>query len=141
MQLIQAYQKDGHVKADLDPLKFTTHFPRVTGTLNSDREHPQPNHKGLDFKHYGFTEADLEKEFFIDAPGMGGFLSQKKNWKLKDLLQALNKAYSEKIAVEYSHITNEEEVNWIRNKIENSAYEEMSKDDKIKTYSRLLWAH
>jgi 2-oxoglutarate dehydrogenase complex dehydrogenase (E1) component-like enzyme len=41
---------------------------------------------------------------------------------LRDLLNSLKKAYSDKIAVEYSHITNEEEVRWIRDKIEGIAF-------------------
>ncbi len=47
----------------------------------------------VDYKQYGFTEADLEREFYIDAPELSGVLSKKKNWKLKDLIQAYKNAY------------------------------------------------
>jgi hypothetical protein len=36
----------------------------------------------IDYKSYGFTEADLNREFYIDAPELAGLLRKKKNWKL-----------------------------------------------------------
>ena len=60
----------------------------------------------LDVRKYGFTQDDLQKEYYLDATDMGGFLGMKKTWKLQDLINNLEKAYCDKIAVEYSHITN-----------------------------------
>jgi 2-oxoglutarate dehydrogenase complex dehydrogenase (E1) component-like enzyme len=37
---------------------------------------------------------------------LGGFLAMKKHWKLKDLINSLEKAYCNKLAIEYGHITN-----------------------------------
>jgi len=42
----------------------------------------------LDYRQYGFTEADLDKDFFIDTPELAGILGRKKNWKLRELIQA-----------------------------------------------------
>ena len=46
----------------------------------------------------------------------------KKNWKLRELIDALKTAYCQIIGVEYLHIFNEEETKWIREKIEGSVY-------------------
>jgi len=68
-------------------------------------------------------------------------MSMKKNWKLKELIESLEKAYCSKMAVEYTHIPNEEEVSWLRDRIELSALEELSQSEKVYHYSRLQWAH
>jgi len=42
--------------------------------------------KLLDYKEYGFTEADLEREFYIEIGHKSSILAQKKIWKLKDVI-------------------------------------------------------
>jgi len=79
--------------------------------------------KLLDFHHYGFTEADLEREFYLDVPELGGILRKKKNWKLKDLIEAYKKAYCGKIGVEYMHISDRDTCNWIRDAFEGLQFE------------------
>lgn len=58
----------------------------------------------LDYKAYGFTEGDLDREFYVDAPELAGILGRKKNWKLRELIDSLKNAYCGKIGVEYMHI-------------------------------------
>jgi len=53
---------------------------------------------------------------------MGGFLSMKKNWKLGELIKNLEKAYCGKISIEYAHITNQEEVQWLRDRFERGVF-------------------
>lgn len=65
----------------------------------------------------------------------------KKTWKLKDLIAALEKAYCGKMAVEYAHITNQEEVAWLRDRVEKTIYDQYTAEEKITHYSRLQWAH
>ena len=59
----------------------------------------------IDYRTYGFTEQDLDKEYYIDAPELAGLLRRKKNWKLKELIDAYKNAYCGKIGVEYMHMT------------------------------------
>ena len=53
LQLIRAYRVRGHLEADLDPLGL-------------DRRRPHPD---LDYRTYGFGEADLDREIFINNLG------------------------------------------------------------------------
>jgi 2-oxoglutarate dehydrogenase E1 component len=68
----------------------------------------------LDIENYGFTEADLDKSFFVDLPYWGGILSAKPEWTLKEIRNAFEQAYCGKIGVEYMHIPSRNQCNWIR---------------------------
>ena len=50
LQLIRAYRVRGHLEADLDPLGL-------------DKRGPYPE---LDYRSYGFAEADLDREIFLN---------------------------------------------------------------------------
>jgi 2-oxoglutarate dehydrogenase E1 component len=51
LRLIRAYRINGHLIANLDPLN-----------LHEKNYHPE-----LDYKSYGFSENDLDREIFIDG--------------------------------------------------------------------------
>jgi len=87
--------------------------------LGATYAHPSSILKGLlDYQFYGFEESDLDRQFYVDVPELGGILSKKKNWTLRELISDLESAYTKKIGVEYMHISNREQCNWVRDNFE-----------------------
>jgi 2-oxoglutarate dehydrogenase E1 component len=82
LQLIRAYRVRGHLEADLDPLGL-------------DRRPPQPE---LDYKSYGFAEADLDREIWINN------LWDHERLRLREIVAVLRRTYCGRIGVEYMHI-------------------------------------
>jgi 2-oxoglutarate dehydrogenase E1 component len=95
MDLIHSYRVRGHLMADTDPLQF-----RV-------RTHPD-----LDVNTYGLTLWDLDRTF--PTRGLGG----KDRMPLRDILGVLRDAYCRTIGVEYMHITDPEERQWLQEQAE-----------------------
>jgi len=98
LQLIRAYRVRGHLLADLDPLGL------------EQRGHPPE----LDYRTYGFTEADLDREIFINNLG-------RERAALREILAILRETYCGHIGVEYMHIQVLEERQWIQQKFEHRA--------------------
>ncbi|TAK98660.1 MAG: 2-oxoglutarate dehydrogenase E1 component [Rhodospirillaceae bacterium] len=96
VRLIRAYRTRGHQLANLDPLKLTRNV-----------SHPE-----LDYTYHGFTDADLDREIIID--GAFGFT----NVKLRDLLNALKDIYCGNCGVEYMHIQDIKQREWLQARIE-----------------------
>ena len=98
VMLIRAYRVRGHLLADLDPLG-----------LARNKHHPE-----LDPKAYGFTEADLDREFFLDH-----VLGLEKA-TLRRILEILQQTYSARIGVEFMHIQDPDQKAWIQARMEGS---------------------
>ena len=96
LRLIRAFRVNGHLVADLDPLQ-----------LNQKNHHPE-----LDYRNYGFNESDLEKSIFIDGSlGLD-------NTKLKEIIKILHETYSSSIGVEFLHIQDPDQKQWVQERIE-----------------------
>lgn len=100
-ELIASYRDRGHLMADIDPLD------NMQGLL-SHRTHPD-----LDVETHELTLWDLDREFEV-----GGFAG-KDRMLLRDVLSVLRDAYCRKIGVEYTHILEDEQRRWIRERIEH----------------------
>jgi 2-oxoglutarate dehydrogenase E1 component len=96
LNLIRAYRVRGHLEADLDPLGL-------------DKRGPYPE---LDYHTYGFTEADLDREIFIDN------LLGCERATLREIVATLRATYCGTIDVEYMHIQVPAERAWIQEKFE-----------------------
>ncbi|XP_011024057.1 PREDICTED: 2-oxoglutarate dehydrogenase, mitochondrial-like [Populus euphratica] len=123
--LVRAYQVNGHMKAKLDPLGL------------EEREIPDE----LDPALYGFTEADLDREFFLGVWKMAGFLSENRPVQtLRSILTRLEQAYCGSIGYEYMHIADREKCNWLRDKIETPTPMQYNRQRHEVILDRLIWS-
>jgi 2-oxoglutarate dehydrogenase complex dehydrogenase (E1) component-like enzyme len=136
-RLVRAFYSHGHLKADVDPLNMRSKYANDPELLKKFRFASEKDLSILDYRTYGFTEQDLEKTFYIDLPNQGAILSRTKDWKLKDLIAALDNAYCKKIGVEFNHMTDKAQRDWIRQKFENIQYETLDEATRIHMFRRL----
>ena len=104
LNLIRAYRVRGHLEADLDPLGL-------------EKRGPYPE---LDYHSYGFTEADLDREIFINN------LLGRERATLGEIVALLRATYCGTIGVEYMHIQVPAERAWIQEKYEKQKRPELS---------------
>jgi 2-oxoglutarate dehydrogenase E1 component len=98
--LVNMYRVRGHLIANLDPLG----------------RRPPHTHPELDVQHYGLTIWDLDREFPLAGLGSGAL--ERKTLPLRDILGILRDAYSRTIGVEYMHIQEPEQKEWIQARVE-----------------------
>ncbi|MGV9862869.1 multifunctional oxoglutarate decarboxylase/oxoglutarate dehydrogenase thiamine pyrophosphate-binding subunit/dihydrolipoyllysine-residue succinyltransferase subunit [Rhodococcus koreensis] len=98
LELIAAYRNRGHLMADTDPLQFVK---------DKFKSHPD-----LDVTTHDLTLWDLDREFKV-----GGFHAQEK-MKLRDVLSVLRDAYCRHVGVEYTHILEPEQQQWLQDRVE-----------------------
>ncbi|MGW5320872.1 multifunctional oxoglutarate decarboxylase/oxoglutarate dehydrogenase thiamine pyrophosphate-binding subunit/dihydrolipoyllysine-residue succinyltransferase subunit [Rhodococcus pyridinivorans] len=98
LELIAAYRSRGHLMADTDPLQFVR---------DKFRSHPD-----LDVTTHDLTLWDLDREFNV-----GGFHGRPK-MKLRDVLSVLRDAYCRHVGVEYTHILEPEQQQWLQERVE-----------------------
>ncbi len=112
-ELIHAYRVRGHLMADTDPLEY------------SQRRHPD-----LDITRHGLTLWDLDRHFATGGFGGEPFL------KLRKVLGILRDSYCRTIGVEYMHIQDPEQREWIQDKIE-VPHEKVTRDEQLRILRRL----
>ena len=124
MMLIRSYQISGHSIANLDPLAL------------DEREMPI----SLDPSLYGFTEDDMDRDFFIGTWKMKGFLSEDRPVQtLRQILTRLKETYCGTVGYEYMHIQDRDQCNWLRAKIETERKKQYSPERKQIILDRLAW--
>ena len=99
IMLIRAYRVRGHLIAKLDPLGLT-----------HNERHPE-----LDYRSYGFTDADLDREFYLD------FVLGLEKATLRQIMEVLQNTYSGSVGIEFMHIQSPEQKAWIQSRIEGTA--------------------
>lgn len=123
--LVRAYQVNGHFASTLDPLGL------------DQRRTPDE----LKPETYGFTEKDLDREFFLGTWSMEGFLKEDRPVKtLREILDRLQETYCGTIGYEYMHIPDTARCNWIRAHIETPEPVPFSTDKKLMLLDRLTWS-
>ncbi len=116
-QLIRAYRVRGHLLATLDPLGIE-----------------QPTmHADLDPKTYGFSDADFDRSIYL-----GGNLG-KERATLREILNILQATYSGTYGVEFMHIQDPAQREWVQQRIEAAAGKpQFSSDEKKAILGTLL---
>jgi 2-oxoglutarate dehydrogenase E1 component len=112
--LTNMYRVRGHLIADLDPLSW-----------KEPHTHPE-----LDPATYGLTIWDLEREFFTD--GVAG----RSLMPLGELLGVLRDAYCRRIGVEYMHIQEPDQKQWIQQQVEG-VHGELTTAEQLHILDRL----
>lgn len=78
----------GHLVADIDPLKLKEVY-KDSPSLSKKFRFPDAKLLALlDPKTYGFSEADLDREFHIQMPFGSTIVQRKQKWVLRDLIEA-----------------------------------------------------
>lgn len=96
IMMIRAYRMRGHLHANLDPLG-----------LAEERDHEE-----LHPSSYGFSEADYDRQIFLDHVLGLEFAT------IPEMLEILRRTYCSTMAVEFMHISDPEEKSWIQARIE-----------------------
>ena len=94
--LINMYRVRGHLNAHLDPLS----------------NEPPPTHAELELSTYGLTIWDLQRSFVVD--GLAGLHEA----TLEKILSILRDAYCRTTGIEYGHIMDPAQKNWIQERVE-----------------------
>ena len=97
-QLILSYRSSGHMVANLDPI-------RLRETLDID---------ALQLGQHALSEEDLDTVF--DTGNMWG----PKDATLREIIHILRQTYTRQIGIEYIHINDLEQRNWIRDRLERT---------------------
>ncbi|MDG2957979.1 2-oxoglutarate dehydrogenase E1 component [Exercitatus varius] len=120
LQWVNGHRNRGHLDANLDPLKLWERMPSPT----------------LDYKFYGFTDADLDKEFDI-----GGYVYNREKITLRELEYNLKNTYCGTLGFEFMHVNDLEARTWLQRKAENLLNTPLfSCDEKIQFLEELTAA-
>lgn len=118
MTYIRSYRVRGHVLAKLDPLTF------------EPKDLPE-----LDMASYGLTIWDKERTFFANGVTSKPFAT------LREIQETLHLTYCRNIGVEYMHIADQEQRQWLRMRMEGNRNEEpLSKDVQLRILDKLVEA-
>jgi 2-oxoglutarate dehydrogenase E1 component len=97
LELIHAYRVRGHMMADTDPLEYR-----------------QRSHPDLEVESHGLTLWDLDREFATGSFGGEG----RRFMKLRNILGILRDSYCRTTGIEYMHIMDPEQRQWIQQRVE-----------------------
>ncbi|WP_120499527.1 2-oxoglutarate dehydrogenase E1 component [Roseovarius sp. EL26] len=96
LMLIRAYRIRGHLIANLDPLDLFE----------------KPFRPELDPKSYGFAREDMDRPIFIDNV-LGLEMAS-----MREILGIVRRTYCGTFALQYMHISDPEQANWLKERIE-----------------------
>jgi 2-oxoglutarate dehydrogenase E1 component len=114
-QLIRNYRVRGHIIARVDPLEL-----------------PRANPPELDPHFWGFTEADMKRQFSVESMRSDGTLP------LREIIQRLRNTYCRSIGVQFMHIDELFVRQWLQERMErNSNHTSLSRSEQLRILTRL----
>ncbi|TGL45179.1 2-oxoglutarate dehydrogenase E1 component [Leptospira perdikensis] len=117
INLLNAYRRQGHLAANLDPLGIN-----------------KPNREFIDLKVKALKSSDLETEVDSGIVNLG-------KAKLKDVIDWFEKTYCGSIGCEHYYLVNDEEREWLQNRMEPLANNEpISKKTALRLFEKLYQA-
>ncbi|PKA25303.1 2-oxoglutarate dehydrogenase E1 component [Leptospira sp. mixed culture ATI2-C-A1] len=117
INLLNAYRRQGHLAANLDPLGIT-----------------KPNREFIDLKVKALKQTDLDTEVDSGVANLG-------KAKLKDVIDWFEKTYCGSIGCEHYYLVNDEEREWLQNRMEPLANSEpISKKTALRLFEKLYQA-
>ncbi|MCG6139769.1 2-oxoglutarate dehydrogenase E1 component [Leptospira mtsangambouensis] len=117
INLLNAYRRQGHLAANLDPLGIN-----------------KPNREFIDLKVKALKQTDLDTEVDSGIANLG-------KAKLKDVIDWFEKTYCGSIGCEHYYLVNDEEREWLQNRMEPLANSEpISKKTALRLFEKLYQA-
>ncbi|KAK7524845.1 2-oxoglutarate dehydrogenase-like protein E1 component [Phyllosticta citriasiana] len=128
--LVRAYQARGHHKAKIDPL----------GIRGEAVQFGYSKPKELELEHYNFSEKDLDEEFTLGPGILPKFKAEGRDkMTLREIISACERIYCGSYGVEYIHIPDREQCDWLRERLEVPQPYKYSVDEKRRVLDRLIW--
>ncbi len=115
LELIHAYRVRGHMMADTDPLEYR-----------------QRSHPDLEIESHGLTLWDLDREFATGSFGGKG----RPFMKLRNILGILRDSYCRTTGIEYMHIMDPEQRQWIQERVEQP-HEKTPREEQLRILLKL----
>ena len=117
LMLIRAYRIRGHLYANLDPLGLE----------------PAAHNRELEPEYYGFGPEDLDRPIYIDGVLGLEFAS------IREILQIVRRTYCGNVGVQYMHIAEPAEKQWIQERIEGPEKEiAFTREGKLSILNKLI---
>lgn len=113
-RMILGYRNKGHLLAKTNPIR-----------KRKDRG------ANIELEFYGFTEADLDKDF------QAGNLLGLGTTSLKNILTHLEKCYASHIGIEFKYISDQKKVDWLTNEVEKKSLEPLPLNKKKRILEKL----
>ncbi|WFD29760.1 oxoglutarate dehydrogenase (succinyl-transferring) [Malassezia sp. CBS 17886] len=126
--LVRAYQVQGHTLAKLDPLRIA----------EADQDKIP---RELDPTYYGWSEADLDKEMELGPGLLPYFVTDGiSKMTIRDVIAACKRIYCGTIGVQYVHVLDRQNCDWLRERLEVPEAYKYSTEDKRRILDRLIWS-
>ena len=113
-RMILGYRNKGHLLAKTNPIR-----PRKDRGAN------------IELSFYGFTEADLDKDFYAgNLIGLG-------ITSLRNILNHLEKCYASHIGIEFKYISDQKKIDWLTNEVEKKMQNALPLNKKKRILEKL----